>query len=192
MIKCNFTKEENLSAYVDGELEHEEMQSIANHIKECEECKAFVAEIEELSDNTFFHYEQIEKNIEFPDLMADLNEKLKDLDKVTNDNIIEFPGVKREVAGSVTEEDRIFTKIYKFAPALISLAAIFLISFGIMTNKPSVTTINTQAKTSDGVTIDSLEYNKFNTMIYKTKEKNKTVIWSFEENNDEDNGDGPI
>jgi len=194
-MKCKFTKEENLSAYVDGELEHIEMQEIADHIKTCSECREFVEEFEMLSANSLMHYEELENSFELPNLMSDLNKRLLDMDSITNEHVptskvIEFPKKKE----STKEELSVLGKIYNFAPAVISLAAIFLVSFIISTGKPNVTAISSQAKTNDGVTIDSLEYSKFNAMIYKTKEKNKTVIWLFKENNsdDEDNGDGPI
>ena len=194
-MKCKFTKEENLSAYVDGELEHIEMQRIADHIKECAECRELVEEIDLLSANSLAHYEEVESSFELPNLMADLNKRLLDMDSITNehipnDKIIEFPSKKEEKSS----DTGVLGKIYKFAPAVVSLAAIFLVSFIISTGKQNVSPVSSQAKASDGVTIDSLEYSKFNAMIYKTKEKNKTVIWLFKENNsdDEDNGDGPI
>ena len=46
----------------------------------------------------------------------------------------------------------------------------------ILTTKNIVPVPKIQAKTNESVTIDSLEYSKFNAMIYKTKKKNKTVI----------------
>ncbi len=194
MKTCDFIETEKLTAYVDGELNDKEMQEIAEHIKTCESCRNLINELEELSQNTLFHYEQIEAGFELPNLMRDLNEKLKNMDNITEehtkyDNIIEFP--KEKIKKDENSDDNIFGKVYKFAPAIISLAAILLISIIISNNKPNVTTVNTQAKATDNVTVDSLEYSKFNAMIYKTKDKNKTVIWLFKENNNDDD-DGPI
>lgn len=195
MKKCDIIETEKLSAYVDGELNDKEMQEVANHLKDCEACKLLVEELEELSSNTLFHYEKIENSFELPNLIKDLNEKLKNTEDITEehtlyDNIIEFP--KEKIKTKETKaNDNIFGKIYKFAPAIVSLAAILLISIIISNNKPNTTTANTQAKASDSVTVDSLEYSKFNAMIYKTKDKNKTVIWLFKENSDNDD-DGPI
>lgn len=193
MKKCDIIETEKLSAYVDGELNDKEMQKVANHLKGCEACKLLVEEVEELSSNTLFHYEKIENSFELPNLIKDLNEKLKNTEDITEehtlyDNIIEFPKEKIKKAKT---NDNILGKIYKFAPAIVSLAAILLISIIISNNKPNTTTANTQAKASDSVTVDSLEYSKFNAMIYKTKDKNKTVIWLFKDNNDNDD-DGPI
>jgi len=195
MKTCDFIEEEKLTAYVDGELNDKEMLEVSKHLKECETCKILVDELEELSNNTLFHYEQIKDSFELPNLMKDLNEKLKNMENITKehtkyDNIIEFPKekIKKEENKS---DDSVLGKIYKFAPAIISLAAILLISIIISNNKPNSTTVNIQAKVSDSVTVDSLEYSKFNAMIYKTKDKNKTVIWLFKENNS-DEDDGPI
>ena len=193
MKTCDFIKEEKLTAYVDGELTDKEMLETAEHIKNCTTCKHIIEEIEELSANTLFHYQQIENGFELPNLIKDLNKRINDTDEITeeytkSDNIVEFPKLK-------TEENKVDTgilgQIYKFAPAIVSLAAIFLITFGILTTKNNITSTNTQAKKSEGVTVDSLEYSKFNAMIYKTKDKNKTVIWLFKENNS-DEDDGPI
>jgi hypothetical protein len=189
MKTCNFIEEEKLSAYIDGELTDKEMQLVADHIKECETCRNLIEEIEELSDNTNFYYKQIENSIELPNLMRDLNYRLQNLDNITNDNIIEFPKLKKDT--SKNKENSILGNIYKFAPAVVSIAAIFLISFVLLTTKSNMTQANTQAKSNEGVTIDSLEYSKFNAMIYKTKKKNKTVIWLFKENNNNED-DGPI
>lgn len=193
MKKCDIIETEKLSAYVDGELNDKEMQEVANHLKDCEACKLLVEELEELSNNALFHYEQIENSFELPNLIKDLNEKLKNTEDITEEhtlyhNIIEFP--KEKIKKEETK-DNIFGKIYKIAPAIVSLAAILLISIIISNNKPNTTAVNTQAKASDSVTVDSLEYSKFNAMIYKTKDKNKTVIWLFKENSDNDD-DGPI
>ena len=195
MKTCDFIETEKLTAYVDGELNDKEMLEVSNHIKSCESCKTLVEELEELSSNTLFHYEQIENSFELPNLMKDLNEKLKNMDNITEehtkyDNIIEFPKEKIQKEETITN-DNILGKIYKFAPAIVSLAAILLISIIISNNKPNSTAVNTQAKVNDSVTVDSLEYSKFNAMIYKTKDKNKTVIWLFKENNNDDD-DGPI
>jgi len=189
MKVCNFIDEEKLTAYVDGELNDKEMLEVANHIKNCEHCKTLVEELEELSKNALFYYEGVEKSFELPNLMNDLNEKLKDLSLVTDkhtkyndDKIIEFPNKKSKTNKT--------NKFYQYIPAVISLAAIFLIAFTMISSKPKQSVINSQAKKSEGVTVDSLEYTKFNAMIYKTKDKNKTVIWLFKE--DDNNDDGPI
>lgn len=67
------------------------------------------------------------------------------------------------------------------------MAAIILISFAVL-NKSEVVQ---DKQTTENVTVDSLEYSKFNAMIYKTKEKNKAVIWLFKQEEDSE-FDDPI
>lgn len=183
-------KPEKLTGYLDGELSKEEMLEMTNHIKSCEECQTTITELEDLSFKTMKYYEDLEASIDLGNMMNDLANRLNELDEVNEEytkqkNILKFPEKKQN-------KFNIFEKIYKFAPAAIALAAIILLSFNIFYNKSnSVTTINQASEKTDGVSVESLEYNKFNAMIYKTKEKNKTVIWLFEEENSDDE-DGPI
>jgi len=198
-MTCDFIKEEKLSAYIDGELSPDEMQEVAKHLKTCEVCSMKLREIEEISEQASIHYEEIAEKIDFSQLMADLNNRIKNLDEINDEhiefenNIIEFPKKESKQEINLEKEETVLNKIYKFAPAIISLAAIIMISFILFTNNDKAITTPQTADKSENVTVDSLEYSKFNAMIYKVKEKNKTVIWLFNDNsNDEDDDDGPI
>jgi len=189
-MKC--IDEIKLSAYIDGELSDKEMAEIAEHLNTCSVCADKVKEYEELSENTFQYFKNIENSFELPELLNDIKERLKNTDEITpehtvyNNKIIDFPKNEKNNEENIFKEESVFEKIYKFAPAIISIAAIIMISFILFSENPKN---NVTANKSDKVTVDSLEYSKFKAMIYKTKEKNKTVIWLFDDNSDEDNGD---
>ena len=177
MIECKVTHEE-LSAYIDGELSSKEMETIVSHLNDCEKCQNEIEELESLNSVLSDHFDVFRAGLNLDSLFPDLKAKIKSLDEIKEDEvdkIIQFPSKEEK-------DDK--NKIYQFIPGLVALAAIFLISFGIMKSN-FVETKASVAKT-DSTTVDSLEYSKFNAMIYKTKDKNKTVIWLFDQGEEEE------
>lgn len=167
---------EKLSAYIDGELPKKEMEIVHNHLGKCNECAVEFEKLEKIATKVSDYFEVKHKSINLDRLYDDVmfsiekNEKI-DFIETTKENII----------------SNFFRNLLKFSPAFVSLATIILISFAVL-NKSEVVQ---DKQTTESVTVDSLEYSKFNAMIYKTKEKNKAVIWLFKQEEDSE-FDDPI
>jgi len=174
MTECNVTHEE-LSAYIDGELNHKDIEKMITHLKVCEKCQKEIEELESLNSLLSTHYEDFASNLNLDNLLPDLKVKMANIDKNKEmdevDKVIQFP----------IKENK--SKFYQYAPSIVAIAAMLLLSFAIMKNNFIPTSKASTAKT-EAATVDSLEYSKFNAMIYKTKDKNKTVIWLFEQEDD--------
>ncbi len=167
---------EKLSAYIDGELSQKEMELVHNHLEKCNECAVELEKLEKIAIKVSDYFELKHKSVNLDRLYDDVmfsiekNEKV-DFIEATKENFI----------------SNFFKNLLKFSPAFVSLAAIILISFAVL-NKSEVVQ---DKQTTENVTVDSLEYSKFNAMIYKTKEKNKAVIWLFKQEEDSE-FDDPI
>ncbi len=171
--ECKYSYED-LSAYYDGELNNKKMLLISTHIDECEKCKAYIDNIEKTSGLLSSYIDGFNSsNSRLDSLYDDLKKKIDDkehLKESSVDKIIEFPQKR--------------SNFINYATTVFAIAAILLFSI-IFVSKKSIFSNNVSSKVNT-TSVDSLEYSKFNAMIYKTKDDNKTVIWLFEEDSDID------
>lgn len=177
-MKCNDLKE-RLSAYLDGELNSQETDAIFKHLDTCESCRQELDALESTSKLVGDHIDLQLASFQLDDLYSDV------MTAVEADH-------KEQVTIKELFQENFITRFFKgvlsYSPTLASVAAILLLTFGVISKMDLQPPTTAQQET---VSVESLEYSKFNAMIYKTKEKNKTVIWLFKQDS-EDDIDDPI
>ncbi|MBN2694763.1 zf-HC2 domain-containing protein [bacterium] len=175
-MRCDIVKE-RLSAYMDGELPHNEMQEISLHLEGCESCAKEFESLETLSDSLNNYFEMVSKRVSLDSIYDNVMEKIEK-EKIK-------PVFKDENEGWMM---RFIKSLLQYSPTFASIAAILIIAFALLPNQHD----NSKSSKGESVSVESLEYSKFNAMIYKTKEQNKTVIWLFKQENDDDEFDDSI
>ncbi len=170
-MRCDIVKE-RLSAYMDGELPHSEMQEISIHLEGCESCAKEFESFEELSSSVQNYFQVISNKVSLDSIYD------KVMERVEKEGI--KPLFKDENEGWFM---KFIKSLLQYSPTFASVAAILIIGFALLPEQRNSTENSSK---SDSVSVESLEYSKFNAMIYKTKEQNKTVIWLFKQENDDE------